>query len=606
MIEATARFHSANTDLRFRAAVPQVFIRAPLLLAAAGFFLFGLALTANSQITSGGTWTLYAMLMEQGARPYSDLHLPQQPLFFLYNRFWYAFAGQSWIVSQVSAAVILALFCNGYFRLARFVPWPAWQKAVVFLTASMSAIGWEYYSFFDYRAFTDAFALYAVLVLLRLSDDPTKEKVSLREPMVLGCLCGLSFVTRANDGVMLFIAVAMILFRWFPRQILRNAALLLTAALATSAAIVWATGEPFATYFEYTLHSAPAMKGGPAQVAISPFLLIADMVVYLFDARAIAWSLTFLLAAAAPAIVIYSFVKRDPAISRPKLLVLAATIPLFEVYLLILHEVVPNTMLPWFQLLLVALSIYAVLGVAGLSRLTDRRNLLMLIPGGALLAAGMSSGGDHLGLFGPTGLLIVLLSITFGDRIHAYNRAIVLALFTLFAATIFIGKVQTPMLWQHYRAKPMFVDRELVTQPHKGPMLVEREMNAFFSAICRRIEADGIGKGLLSLPYSYANYHCGIAPWHSYVQTYFDTTSADTIDGLMQALTRDPPRWIVYQRQLDRVSATEVAFNHGRPIRHRALDTLIWSRVQRHEWSVMEHWSDEPGNDWYFIRTSDP
>lgn len=578
----------------------------PLLLAAFGFFAFGLALTANSQITSGGTWTLYAMLMEQGARPYSDLHLPQQPLFFLYNRLWYALAGQNWILSQVSAAIILALFCNGYFRLARRMSWPSWQKAIVFLCASVVAIGWEYYSFFDYRAFTDVFALYAALVLLRLSDAPEGEGMSLKWLTALGCLCGLSFTTRANDGLMLLIAVGAILSRWFPERLLRNAVVLLSATTATVMAVVFMTGETFATYFQYTLHSAPAMKGGTGQVILSPILLAIDIVRYLGRPPLLLLSVFLFAAVVLPAVLIVRVAKSDLVSSKRNMVVLIAALLLFEANWVWLYSAVPNIMLPWFELLLIAFSIHAALGVLRFLKVENKRSLLVLIPGGALVAGGMSSGGDHFGLFGPIGMLMILLPLTSGEAIGGRNRGIVLAVFALLAATLLVGKVRVPIQWEHYRAKTMFMNREVIDQPDKGPMLVERDMNAFFSEVCRTIATNGAGTGLLSLPYSYANYHCGVAPWHRYVQTYFDTSSAGTIDGLRHELDTTPPTWIVYQRQLDKIRASELAFNHGEPIRHRALDADIWNRLQRHEWTIVRHWQDEPGSDWYFIRTTPP
>lgn len=578
----------------------------PLALAAIGFFLFGLALTANSQITSGGTWTLYAMLMEEGARPYSDLHLPQQPLFFLFNRLWYAIAGQNWILSQVSAAILLALFCNGYFRLAKRMSWPSWQKALVFLSASLVAIGWEYYSFFDYRAFTDVFALYAVLLLVRLHDAPERDDVSLKWPIVLGCLVGLSFATRANDGLMLLIALVAILSHWFPQRLLRNSLLLVSAAAATVGGVVLMTGETLTTYFEYTLHSAPAMKGGTGQVVVSPILLAIDILSYVARPWLLLLSVILFAAVAFPAVLISGATKGGWISSKRTRIVLIAALVLFETNWVALYSIVPNIMLPWLQLLLIALSISAALIVLRIQKIENRRSVLMLVPGGALVAAGMSSGGDHFGLFGPIGLMIMLLPLTFGEAISGRNRAILLTAFAVLAATILVGKVRVPMQWKHYRANTMFVNREVIDRPHQGPMLVERDMNAFFSEVCRTIAAEGVGTGLLSLPYSYANYNCGIAPWRRYVQTYFDTSSAATIDGLRQELDKAAPTWIVYQRQLDEIRASELAFNHGYPIRHRGLDADIWNRLQRHEWTVVRHWQEEPGSDWYFIRTSPP
>ncbi|RZK02196.1 MAG: hypothetical protein EOO76_07925 [Novosphingobium sp.] len=606
MTESVARFAGEGAPVEQPVLGMRLTRTILLAIAVAGFFAFGVALTANSQIASGGTWTLYAMLMEQGARPYTDLHLPQQPLFFLYNRLWYALTGQNWILSQVSAAIVLAFYCNGYCRLARHVPWGSWSRAIVFLGAALSAIGWDYYSFFDYRAFTDTFAVYVTLLLFRLSEVEPEDGIVFAWPIALGCLCGLSFATRANDGLMLWIAVTAILLHWFPGQWWRNAILLLAAATGTVAIIVLLTGDGFVAYFEHTLHSAPAMKGGTGQVILSPIMLVADIGSYLAQWSSLFLSALVLAAVVVPAVLIHRAKCDGAASPKRRSLVLIGAILALEAIWILPNSGVPGLILPWLLLVLIALAVYAALGVLRVLKVTNRRAMLMLVPASALVAAGMSSGGNYFGLYGPLGLLLVLLPVVFGKAIEGRNRTILLALYVMLAATIVIGKVRVPMQWEHYRSAPMFLNRELVHRDSQGPMLVEREMNGFFSDVCNVIDAQGEGRGLLSLPYSYANYHCGIAPWRRYVQTYFDTTSGSTIDGLMRALDEQSPTWIVYQRQLDRIGATERAFNHGQPIRHRALDTYIWGHIQHGRWHVVRSWSDEPGSEWYFIRTSPP
>ena len=121
--------------------------------------------------------------------------------------------------------------------------------------------------------------------------------------------------------------------------------------------------------------------------------------------------------------------------------------------------------------------------------------------------------------------MLILLPATVGEAMTYPKRGFVLGVCALVGTALFIGKVVAPMEWEHYRAKPMFKDREVVNVPDKGQMLVERDMDGFFSEVCRTIKAQGVGKGLLSMPYSYSNYYCGIVPWHMYVQTYFDTST---------------------------------------------------------------------------------
>ena len=68
------------------------------------------------------------------------------------------------------------------------------------------------------------------------------------------------------------------------------------------------------------------------------------------------------------------------------------------------------------------------------------------------------------------------------------------------------------------------------------------------------------------------------------MQTFFDTSSKETIQGLMEELQSAPPKWIVYQRQLNNLKLHEQIFNQGRPLPHRYLDQLIEEKIASGEW----------------------
>ena len=94
---------------------------------------------------------------------------------------------------------------------------------------------------------------------------------------------------------------------------------------------------------------------------------------------------------------------------------------------------------------------------------------------------------------------------------------------------------------------------------------------------------------LLSLPYPYPNYFCDIAPWHDYVQTFFDTATRPQIEHLMQELETHPPEWIVYQRQLNIMRGAERLYNHGHPLAQRELDTMLMRKLSSGQWSLDDH-----------------
>jgi hypothetical protein len=132
----------------------------------------------------------------------------------------------------------------------------------------------------------------------------------------------------------------------------------------------------------------------------------------------------------------------------------------------------------------------------------------------------------------------------------------------------------------------MFQGREWYKHPVYGPMYMESGMLAFIQPVCGDVTSTGGSPQLLSLPYSFANYFCDIPPWRGYVQTWFDTSSKETIVGLSEQLQTAPPKWIFYQRQLDALAANEEAFNGGRPLPHRELDRQIEEKLMQGSWKT--------------------
>ena len=107
---------------------------------------------------------------------------------------------------------------------------------------------------------------------------------------------------------------------------------------------------------------------------------------------------------------------------------------------------------------------------------------------------------------------------------------------------------------------------------------------------------------MLSITNPYANWFCDVPPWHGYVQTWYDTSSRETIERLVGELENAPPEWIVYQRAPDTLEQNEQAFGGGKPLAHRRLDRLIVERIASGAWTVAYR---QPlnGTDWLVVRT---
>jgi hypothetical protein len=137
-------------------------------------------------------------------------------------------------------------------------------------------------------------------------------------------------------------------------------------------------------------------------------------------------------------------------------------------------------------------------------------------------------------------------------------------------------------------------------------MIIDIEQLNLFDRICDQVGTDSQVE-LLSLPFSYANYFCVVAPWHGYVQTFFDTSSKETVFGLMQELQQAPPKWVLYQRQLDNLELHENTYNQGKPLPHRYLDQMIEQKIDSGKWETAftSTYEERPGwmNEWILIRT---
>ena len=119
--------------------------------------------------------------------------------------------------------------------------------------------------------------------------------------------------------------------------------------------------------------------------------------------------------------------------------------------------------------------------------------------------------------------------------------------------------------------------------------------------VCLRVH-DSPKPSLLTLPFPFPNYFCNVAPWHDEVQTFFDTSTEQTVAGLMEALKAAPPHTIAYQRQMLNLLMHERIYNRSRPLPHRALDRLIVDEIASGAWSVTRQVCLAE-SDWVLIET---
>lgn len=586
--------------------------------------LFGLALIAQTQSAGDGGWFLYAWFLHDGARLYSQMHLALQPVFVLETKWFLAAFGPGWIASKLPAVFHLVAYCIALRLLVRRSDFTDAQKAILFACGFFFPLGFEAYRFDDYHVLADCFELYSLVVLLAL---PKASKYVKQFVLVgvLGMFCGLSITTRLNDGAALFVGVALGIPLLALRYRLRSLALFCIATALTITLVVRLTGDSLHDYASYSIFHAASSKGGAGSVLGYPINLPLETASWLL----VHWQMDIviiyvMLCAIAWVSMLRPFIRRQ---GSHELVMAIGGATLILLPFLWLHKALlssaPNVTFPIPLVSIAAiLTLFAyMLGTLVCIRLFrwlfrsifpyqwDRNEILLLIPIGQLASGSMSSAGTHLGLYGPLGVLIILLSIR--QPVHfrtSWFRSFAIAVAVILVISIALFKARDPFSWHTYRERPLFVGRVLYRHPVYGPMIIDKDLLGFIQPVCDTINSSSSQPQLLSLPYSYANYFCAIPPWNGYVQTFFDTSSKETIQGLMDRLNAAPPTWILYQRQLKTLQLHEKTFNRGQPLQHRYLDQMIEQKIADGTWQVVysSSYGDSPAwdNHWQLIRTT--
>jgi hypothetical protein len=581
--------------------------------------LFGLTLVASIQSAADGVWFWYAALFNHGQRLYSGMHLALQPLFALETASFLRLLGNGWLVSKVPALCHVVVYCLAFFILVRQSKLADAQKALLLACAFFASISFEAYRFDDFHVLSDSLQLYSLIALLSLQRASTPRK-GLVLALTLGVLSGLALTNRLNDGAALFVAVVLGILSLAPSRKLLSTALFVLASGLTALLVVHLTGDSVHDYALYSIFRAAGSKGGAGSVLTYPLLLPINtfrwIVTYTFN------PVTFY---SVVVVLLWTFAVR-PATRKPgqweRVALAALGIGLIAFFLHRLYDICRNVMLD--IVLLTNLSAFAVLLAYGLALWAlvrfllwvlrpgrpdtwDHRQILLLIPAGQLAASSMSSGGTHIGLYTPVAILLVLLAICSPIPLKRdWQRDCLFAFAVLLVLTTVSFRWRRPFSWHTYVEKPLFSGRTWYRHPVYGPMIVDRDLLQMIQPVCRDLK-QGPAPELLSLPLPYANYFCNVPPWHGYVQTFFDTSSKQTIDGLMDELDRSPPQWIFYQRQLYTLRLHELIYNQGKPLEHRYLDELIERKVAQGAWHVV-YTSDygatpQWDNHWFLIQT---
>ena len=573
----------------------------------------------NVEPPCDGAWFWYSYFLDSGKRLYADLHMPLQPLFVLETNAFMALLGKGWLLSKIPGVLHLVAYCLALLLLVRQTKLSDVDKAILYTCSFFVSTASGAIVFNDYHLLADCFELYSLLALLALNTSSSVTR-TLGLAAILGGLAGLAVTTRPNDGAALFVGVFLAIACLAPSKKLLSLLLFSLTTGFTGLLIVSFTGDSLHDYAINTFFKAAPIKGSFGTLLTQPLRLPLNTAVWLFNVKGF-WTLFAVLGALFCALLILPLRRKvgwwqvGLVLAGTDLIIyLAQIVGIFWDNLLVVSLTGFVVLLAYiFGIWVAARFIFSLLNPKR-AKSWDKRQILLLVPLGLLASTSMSSGGTFYLAFEPIGVLIVVLAISFPvhlnklwprvkarwpyleahwGRLEArwrhsttrwpsldthWPRDILVGLAVLATLCAATTRAEAPYRWHTYREKPIFTDRNWYQHPSYGPMYISNELLGMIQQVCPLIRNSGSDNELLSLPFPGGNYFCDIPPWHGYVQTFFDITSIETIQRLLDELQQSPPKWIFYQRQLMTLQLHETVYNQGRPLRQRYLDQLIRDR----------------------------
>jgi hypothetical protein len=590
---ATARVRSA-----FEGSVCQS-------IAVLGSLLLGLAIVVNVQLGGDSMWFWYATLLHKGVRLYADMHFVLQPLYVLETDVWMQLAGKRCLPYETLSLVHIVVFLGGLLLLLRESAWPDWQKAVLLFACFASLIRFDGYRFDDFHIVADIFYLYAMVLLLWLARCSTERR---RWVLIaaLGTLGGLAVTNRTTDGGMLLLASGACVFVLAKRHRLEAAVGFGGVALLVWFLIVHSTGDSWHDYWAQSVVRAGQAKGGTGNVLRGPYVALGNSlhslatggvkqylsILIVLGAGFLVWryvraSVLLVFAVELTLALGLGYARRSPGIWSQLMEGSLVNVLSFVVQPLTYGLCVWISVRAWR-----AWRLSRSKGLSPEGQPWDVREVIVLIPLAALLSAALSQATGTTNSTNTFAFLLVLGAVLLPSRGSDSRWSVpVLGMIALAGLSGVVHKVRTPYNWGGTEEARMFTGREWYQHPIYGPMYSGQKNLQLWEETCREINGSGAAKpgeiGLLSIPFPYGNYFCGVPPWGNYVQTWYDTVTPETVDTLMQQLSAAPPEWILYERSPSIIRAHEIEYHGGGAIRHRSLDSLLVGNVEAGKWRLV-------------------
>ena len=335
-----------------------------------------------------------------------------------------------------------------------------------------------------------------MLLLLSLRQSATLRS-SLGLVISLGVLSGLEITLRINDGVALWVGVALSILCRAPAKRFLSAILFILITALTVVFVVHLTGDTFHDYLSYSLFRAVSGKGGGGNVLNYPIRLPWNTFHYLITYRGAPQLIGYTFAIAVSWAYLLRPITRAHAAGRAGKDALGILIILFALWRIGLRFMSADIILS-----LSTLSVFAIYGLgiyvflrylrwefSGRTLPWDRREILLITPLGQLISTAASSGGVHWGVYEPWAMFIIILPFASPIRFKSEQaRAVFIGVATFLLIYGAVFRFTAPYIWHSTLGKTMFVGRQWYRHPVYGPMIIRTQHADFIQPICEERE----------------------------------------------------------------------------------------------------------------------
>ncbi len=555
-------------------------------------FIFGSTLLFLVMGPGDGGWILLGAKILSGGKIYSELGFNQQPLFPIYSSLVFYLSGVNILLNKFFYLPVVFIILYTLNKISKVIYSDIIPKNLFILAIFFCLITFEAFRFEDYHALTYCL----VLLSLHVSIDYYLKRDSANDFILKQSLvCALTFFTRMNEGIALYISVLLV-FILLPNKAKLNKFIVLFFTLIFTFLVIlffelqFLKESPFPWFYNSIIKASSAKGGGdllikyPIFLFLNAFKFIYYKCLYLFVLLLIIYLVSYKFKLN----LFFSILLNSICISTIFILYNANLIITLTAFIVILNFI---------------FFIYAFFSVFYLKENT--KFVLFIYPLSLFILGSLSSAGVFVGLFFPLAISIIIINfVFFGNNLPNSISIKLRYTFYFLLLVVFLNsliiRVQSPYSWHSYYSSGNPYHYNIVEDTKHGYFIAPKDLIELIAPVCEIVGRD---KSLFSTPYSYANYYCDIPPWNGYVQTFFDTSTEDVISTILFKLIKSPPNFIFYQRQELNLKIHEITFNSGKSLPHRSLDEFIMKKISSGEWHIVYRSIAYPPSEWLLINT---